>query len=66
MKFSAKIYWCARCHAGYASVGELPHVCPNCEQPAFWLSFTESSPLVAWELTYNDRQFLRQIRVTVS
>lgn len=50
--------WCRWCKVGYASVGELPPICPSCDAPAEWV--TDPWP---FKLTVNDRQFLKSIRV---
>ena len=61
------ILYCKRvdCGAGYASVGEVPQVCPSCNQPTRW----GGSPAHAQDgtaalvLTEKDRRFLRSYRI---
>lgn len=61
MGLTHRILWCRTCVTGYASVGELPALCPNCGQPANWSDTLE--PRVRYELTFNDKRFLRSINV---
>lgn len=61
------IIYCRRvgCGAGYGSTGELPIVCPTCNQPTTW----GSSPQFAEKfgaflaLTENDRRMLRAFKI---
>jgi hypothetical protein len=49
--------WCRACHAGYASVGEIPTICPACLSEADWT--TREPPAVAYKLTRDDIDWLR-------
>jgi hypothetical protein len=53
--------FCKFCKVGYASLGELPPVCPECNAPAHWI--TEPAETWPFRLSRNDKQFLRSIRV---
>lgn len=63
--------WCAACGAGYASInGDLPPVCPKCDEPAIWLTDTPShaskparDPRLPYALNLNDRRLLKQLRI---
>jgi len=49
--------WCQACEAGFGSVGELPTACPSC------LQFPNWSTLRPYRLSFNDRTFLKSIRI---
>ena len=49
--------WCRACETGYGSTGEVPKVCPACENDAQWTT------LRPYRLTFMDRQFLESIRI---
>lgn len=61
------ILYCKRvdCGAGYASVGEVPLVCPSCNQPTRWGSSPphaqDGIAAVIW--TEKDRRLLRSFRI---
>jgi len=50
--------WCQACKTGYASVGEVPFLCPECHGIPYW---TTSPP---FKLSRNDKSFLKSIRIT--
>jgi hypothetical protein len=53
---------CGRVHESLA--GEVPRICPFCERAASWTTVPPpEDPKVEWELTPNDKRFLRSIRV---
>lgn len=49
--------WCRACDTGYASRGEVPSHCPQCDQIPNW---TTTPP---YKLTVNDRRFLEMLRI---
>ena len=51
------LLWCTKCFVGYACQGELPAVCPQCEQATRW---TTTQP---YAVTENDATFLKSIRI---
>lgn len=58
--------WCRLCSVGYASVaGDVPRICPGCDRETVWTTMAPVSdvPRFAWELTFNDRRFLKTIRI---
>jgi hypothetical protein len=55
---NAPVIWCTKCLAGYGSTGDLPAVCPSCLQETRW---TTTQP---YQLSENDRRFLRSLRIT--
>lgn len=36
LELARVILYCRRCHQAYGSAGELPVVCPSCQQPTRW------------------------------
>lgn len=61
----SRTLWCQNpgCGTGYASVaGDIPKVCPACDQPAHWS--TEAGPKVPFALSSNDKRFLRSLKIT--
>ncbi len=59
--FTVTTVYCQHCGYRYDAIArDFPMVCPNliCEKPAFW------STQPRWEITENDRRFLRSIKVT--
>lgn len=58
--------YCKKCSAGYASLGEVPRVCPACEQETSWTTAMpmSSDPRVPYEVSLNDRRFLRSLRIS--
>ena len=57
----SRIVYCHACLVGYAAIGALPSTCPHCNSPAIWRSSLE--PRVPYELTFNDKQFLKTLRI---
>lgn len=55
--------WCRwpDCRKGYASVEEIPPICPACGREADWT--TREQPRVAFKLTRDDVRFLRMLRI---
>ncbi len=70
---------CTLCGSGYASVGEVPPMCPACEKPTTWtnvpaspyeiktISWTPPSgyqpPKPPYVLSENDRKCLRAMKI---
>jgi hypothetical protein len=64
----ARLVWCRRCTAMFTSVaGELKNVCPSCKlDPAHWTTMAPEDsiePVKPYEVTTNDRRFLRSLRI---
>ena len=62
----AVILYCRRegCGAGYGSVGEVPAVCPSCQQPTRWGSSPPRAvDSFALALTDEDRRVLRSYKI---
>lgn len=61
------ILYCRRvgCGAGYASIGEVPQVCPSCNQPTRWGSSPPHAQdwTAALVLTETDRRLLRSFKI---
>ena len=60
------ILYCRKCSVGYASIGEVPPVCPGCERETTWTTVPKSKkrdPLIPWTLSEMDSRFLRSIRI---
>jgi hypothetical protein len=56
--------WCVLCGVGYASLGEVPAVCPECNQETRWnTSPPYQPPRAHYVLSYNDRRFLRSLGI---
>lgn len=56
--------FCKSCWAGYASLGEIPAICPNCEQETTWTTFArQAGPTTPYRLTVDDRRFLRETKI---
>ncbi len=49
--------WCQHCQTGYASVGEVPKWCPECNQYPNWSTRKPYKP------SENDKRFLKSIRI---
>jgi hypothetical protein len=60
---AAMILICVKCAARFGSAGELPAVCPACEQETTWTN-APTEPKVAWNVSAGDRCFMRSIRVS--
>jgi hypothetical protein len=56
------ILYCRHCQTGHAAVGVVPATCPQCQNPANWSTSLE--PRVPYELTLNDKRFLKGIHVS--
>lgn len=55
--------WCRSCHGGIATKKPWPPECPHCRQ---WANWSENSlvPLKGYTLNgFNDRRFLRSLRI---
>lgn len=62
----AVILYCRRegCGAGYGSAGEVPLVCPSCQQPTRWGSSPPRAvDSFALALTAADRRMLRGLKI---
>ena len=55
--------WCRLCKASYDYVGNLPDVCPSCEQAAHWSSV--EVPKKDYVLSYNDKVFLAHLKIKI-
>ena len=51
------VLWCQSCTSGYASVGEVPMICPECKQAPHWTTLKPYKP------TVNDAKFLKSIKI---
>lgn len=58
---AGELLFCRKCNVGYASVGEIPLVCPSCELATSWSTTPPYArdPKVPYKLTRDDRVFLR-------
>lgn len=56
---------CRLCGTGYASIGEVPPVCPACEQETTWTTVPSgyAAPKPDYKLTLNDMRFLRSMKI---
>jgi hypothetical protein len=65
----ARTLWCSCCDAGYLSVGgDVPRQCPHCGTFTVWRTLAPmdaKTPRATWELTPNDRRFLKSLRIGV-
>ena len=67
----AHVVWCryGDCGDGFEVIaGHLAAICPSCRRPARWTTVPTSSasypdPAPAYDLSYQDRRFLRQIKI---
>lgn len=57
------ILFCKLCGQRYASVGELPAVCPICDRPTKWSTMAPHSSGPPLPLTVDDRRWLRSVRI---
>lgn len=57
------ILYCRGCNQAYVSVGELPAVCPSCEQPTKWSTVSMRASAPTLPLSVSDRTFLRSLRI---
>lgn len=55
---------CKTCGHWYQPQVVVPEICPFCEQAAHWT--TDSEPKSDWQLSENDRRFLRSIRIAAN
>ena len=56
--------WCIKCWAGYASIGDIPAVCPGCDQETRWTTRVPvASPRVPYRLTRDDVRFLTTVGI---
>jgi hypothetical protein len=55
--------WCRLCSTGYATVGEIPAKCPQCDRETKWTTslLQLGEPLT---LTEDDRRLLRGFRIS--
>ncbi len=49
--------WCQKCSTGYASVGEVPQFCPECNEYPNWSTRKPYRPSLM------DKRFLRSIKI---
>lgn len=65
---AATILYCTRrdCRAGYASLGEVPRICPACQQDTRWTTVAPIAdhPNTPFRVNINDRRFLRSLRIS--
>ena len=62
----ARVLYCSRCQATYFNGSrDIPAICQICGRETVWKTVAPVSdePRPAWELSYNDRQFLHSIKV---
>ena len=57
------ILYCRMCNQGYASVGELPALCPSCERPTRWSTMAAHTSGPPLPLSVDDRRFLRSLHI---
>ena len=57
------ILYCRMCAGAYASVGDLPLMCPSCERPTRWSTMAPHSSGPPLPLTVEDRRWLRSLHV---
>ena len=53
---------CRTCGEWYQVVHVVPDICPHCQNSAVWT--TEGDPAKPYQLTVNDKKFLRSLRIT--
>ena len=68
LELAGVILYCRRCHQAYGSAGELPVVCPSCQQPTRWGTSPPHSQAPAADrpplrFTRDDVAFLRAMRI---
>lgn len=58
---ASQLLYCRKCHVGYASIGEIPPLCPSCLTPTSWTTTAPFArePKVPYKLTRDDRIFLK-------
>jgi hypothetical protein len=54
---AGRLVYCRLCDVGYASISELPKVCPSCERPTKWTT------MPPYKLNEDDRLFLKLNRI---
>ena len=62
----SRILYCRHCAVGYGSVaGDMPSVCPHCEQQASWTTMAPEQPArrTVLALSEADRRLLRRLRI---
>lgn len=60
------LLWCKSCHVGYASIGEIPSVCPSCgKSPAAWTTARPyDAPLTPFHNSETDRVWLQSQKIS--
>ena len=60
----ARLLWCLNpdCRVGLASLGDIPLICPYCQQPAGWTT-DAPIPLLPYQLTPEDVLILTTLRI---
>lgn len=64
----ARTLWCRKCRVGFVSVaGDVPRVCPDCERETTWTTMLPrcGDPMISYDLTTNDKRFLRSLRIAL-
>lgn len=64
MSLAVRSVFCKNCgrRATVDLAGELPSVCLGCGMTGWWRA--DGEPAVPYELTLNDKRFLRSLRIT--
>ena len=57
------LFYCRLCYGWHSAGANLSSVCPHCEQETIWTTAPLAAPKHHYELTANDKKFLRSIRV---
>ena len=66
MDAPSRMIWCRHCRCGLAWARPRdPDLCPKCDEKGDWLSMVPD-PKVPYALTFNDRRFLRSLKVEAS
>jgi len=61
MRPDAVVLYCTRCDTGYASLGEVPPVCPSCLKSCRWTTTPPhgDTPRIPYLLTRGDKKLLK-------
>ena len=62
----ARVLYCSHCQAEYfTDTGPMRSLCYICGRPTIWTTMAPvpDEPRPAWELSQNDRRFLRSIKI---
>ena len=61
---STPVIWCRLCHQAVPVKGKVPDICPHCARQTTWTSMLVlDDPKKPWELSGNDRRFLKAIYI---